>query len=150
MPTYTVNKKARFEYEVLETFEAGIMLHGHEVKSVKEGLANLKGSYATIDPFGEVYLLSAYISPYKKATHLQEYDPYHKRKLLLKKSEIEKLIGKLAQKGLTIAPLSMYSKGNKIKVELGLLKGKKKADKRESLKKKDIQRDIERTLKYRD
>lgn len=149
MTQFAVNKKARHDYTILDSFEAGVVLSGHEVKSVRSGSVNLKGSYISISPSHEVMLHNAHIAPYTKATHLKsDYEPTRSRKLLLHKKEIMKLIGMLAQKGLTLMPLSLYSKGNRIKVEVGVAQGKKKADKREDLKKRDIQRDLDRTLRY--
>ena len=149
MPVFANNKDAKRNYQSLDTFEAGIVLHGHEVKSIKNGNVNLKGSYVSLDQNNEAWIHNMHIAPYTKASQLDHHDPYRKRKLLLKKEELVKIIGTLAQKGLTLVPFSLYSKGNKIKVEVALVKGKKKADKREDLKKRDIQRDLERQFKLR-
>jgi SsrA-binding protein len=150
MAPFAVNKKAYHDYEILETYEAGLVLHGHEVKSIREGSITLKGSYVGINHTNELFVHSMHIPPYSKASSsMEQYDPYRTRKLLLHKQEIMKLIGKLAQKGLTLVPLSVYSKNHRIKLEFALVKGKKKVDKRDDLKKKDIQRDIERSFKTR-
>lgn len=144
MPTYAVNKKARFEYEILETLEAGLVLTGQEVKSVRNGNIRLAGSYVTFHGTS-ASLLNAHISPYQFA-HLEGYDPTQSRRLLLKAKEINNLRGKLSEKGLTIVPLSVYTKGNKIKIEIGLGKGKKTFDKRESLKDRDQKKEIARRI----
>ena len=135
------NKKAFFDYEITDTFEAGIVLTGPEVKSVRLGNVSLKESYAVAKE-GEIFLLNAHISPYKFAAENQE--PARTRKLLLKASEIKTLIGKIQEKGLTLIPTKIYLKRGLIKVELGLGRGKKKYEKREKIKKKDIEREIER------
>jgi SsrA-binding protein len=124
-------------------------LLGHEVKAVKNGQINLKGSYVTIkhQPKPEVFLTNANIARYKKAGPLPDYDPQRSRKLLLHKSQIKSLIGKLQQKGLTLVPLKVYTKKNRVKLEFGIGRGKQKHDKRESIKKREIDRDIRRTLK---
>lgn len=145
MPTYAVNKKARFEYEILETFEAGLVLTGAEVKSVRDGNIRLSGSYVTFH-HNSASLLNGHISPYKHAQQ-QDYDPTHSRQLLLKAKEINYLRGKLSEKGLTIVPLSVYTKRNKIKIEIGLGKGKKTFDKRETIKKRDADREIKQKMK---
>jgi len=142
----TVNRKARFEYAILQTFEAGIILTGTEVKALREGKANLVDSYASIVN-GEAWLNSAHISEYKQG-NINNHDPVRTRKLLLNKSEIRKLIGKVKEKGLTLVPLRLYFKKGKVKVELALAKGKKVYDKRESIAKKDFQREQERRFKY--
>jgi len=142
------NKKAYFNYQILEKFEAGIVLLGHEVKSIKLGRIILAGSYVVLKD-GEAYLINAGIPPYQPKNIPQEYDPSRQRKLLLKKKEIKYLIGKTRQKGLTLVPLKMYIKKRKVKLEFGVAKGKKKVDKRELIKKREIQKDIERELKSR-
>lgn len=146
MPRIATNKKALYDYEILEKFEAGIVLAGHEVKSIKTGHINLKGSYVTIKA-GEVWLINAHISKYKMAGKLLDYEPTRPRKLLLHKKEIKRLTGKLSEKGLTLIPLSVYTKRNQIKVEFGIGKGKKKVDKRESIKKREINRELKRIAK---
>ncbi len=141
-----VNRKARHDFEILETFEAGIVLKGSEVKSIRMGSANLKDSYAEIDN-GEVYISNFHISPYKFASAHANHDPYRKKKLLLHKAQIRKLIGKTKEKGLTLIPLKVYSKNGRIKVEIALARGKKLFDKRRDIKDRDIKREQERTMK---
>lgn len=142
----TVNRKARHEYHILQIFEAGIVLVGTEVKALREGKANLVDSYATIKN-GEVWLIGAHISEYKQG-NINNHNPTRDRKLLLNKSEIRKLIGKTKEKGLTLIPLRMYFKNGRVKVELALAKGKKSYDKRETIAKRDFQREQERKIKY--
>ena len=142
----TVNRKARHEYTILQTFEAGIALQGTEVKSLRQDKANLVDGYAKIEN-GEVWLVSVHISEYTQG-NINNHDPVRSRKLLLKKSEIRKLIGKTKEKGLTLIPLRLYFKNGKVKVELALAKGKKVYDKRRDIAKKDFQREQERRIKY--
>ena len=142
----TVNRKARHEYAILKTFEAGIALVGTEVKSLRQGKANLVDGYAKIEN-GEVWLVSVHISEYTQG-NINNHDPVRSRKLLLNKSEIRKLIGKTKEKGLTLIPLRLYFKDGKVKVELALAKGKKVYDKRRDIAKKDFQREQERRIKY--
>lgn len=142
----TVNRKARYEYHILQTYEAGIVLKGTEVKSLRAGKANLVDSYAVIKEM-EVWLLSLHISEYEHG-NISNHEPTRDRKLLLNKSEIRKLIGKTKEKGLTLIPLRLYFKNGKVKVELALAKGKKVYDKRESIAKRDVQREQERRFKY--
>lgn len=141
-----VNRRAYFDYEILETYEAGIELLGHEVKSIKTGHINLVGSFAVIRN-GEAWLLSATIPPYQSKNVTTKYEPTRSRRLLLHKSEIKELIGKSAQKGLTIIPLKVYTKRGKIKILIGLAKHKKNKDKREIIKKRESQREVERETK---
>ena len=141
-----VNRKARHEYAVLQTFEAGIVLVGTEVKALREGKANLVDSYALIKN-NEVWLLSLHISEYTQG-NINNHVPTRDRKLLMNRSEIRKLIGKTKEKGLTLVPLRLYFKGGRVKVELALAKGKKVYDKREDIAKRDFQRDQERRIKY--
>lgn len=141
-----VNRKARHEYEILQTYEAGIVLLGSEVKSIREGKVNLVDSYAEIRN-GEVFLIGMHISEYKQA-NIQNHEPLRTRKLLLNKNEIRKLIGRVKEKGLTLIPLRLYFKNDKVKVELGLARGKKIYDKREDIKRKDFEREQERKIKY--
>lgn len=148
MSVLGINKKANYSYQLLEKYETGLMLFGHEVKSVKSGQINLKGSYVSWrfrDNKTELYLIKAYIPTYKLAGELPDYNPKRDRKLLLKKAEITKLIGKTQEAGLTLIPVKMYTKRGLVKLEIALAKGKKKVDKRESIKKRDIDRRI-RTL----
>jgi SsrA-binding protein len=140
------NKKAYFNYEVVEKFEAGIELLGFEVKSLKNGQGSLEGAHVSVRG-GEAFLLNATVPPYQVANTPDDYEPDRRRRLLLHKKEIESLVGTEKQKGLTIVPLSVYNKGGKIKVEIGIAKGKKKHDKRETIKKRDTEREIGRTLK---
>ena len=142
----TVNRKATFEYHILQTFEAGIALVGTEVKALRQGKANLVDGYAKIEN-GEVWLVSVHISEYTQG-NINNHDPRRDRKLLLNKSEIRKLIGKTKEKGLTLIPLRLYFKNGKVKVELALAKGKKVYDKRRDIAKKDFQREQERKIKY--
>ena len=142
----TVNRKARHEYSILQTFEAGIVLQGTEVKSLRQGKANLVDSYASLKD-GEVWLIGAHISEYTQG-NINNHIPTRDRKLLLNKSEIRRLIGKVKEKGLTLIPLRLYFKDGKVKVELALAKGKKVYDKRESIAKRDLQREQERRVKF--
>ncbi|MCD5384733.1 MAG: SsrA-binding protein SmpB [Candidatus Pacebacteria bacterium] len=145
MKIHSVNKKAYFEYNILEKLEAGIVLIGQEVKSIKLGHINLKGSYV-IPKDSEMFLIGAHVPPYQPK-NIEDYHPERSRKLLLKKKEIAKLIGKAKEKGLTLVPLKVYSINNIIKVEIGIVKGKKTTDKRESIRRREIDRDIRRSLK---
>ncbi|HUT22103.1 MAG TPA: SsrA-binding protein SmpB [Candidatus Bipolaricaulota bacterium] len=146
-PVY--NKQAHFDYEILEKFEAGLKLTGAEVKAVKAGGINLKGSYVTLkqQPKTEVFLINAHISKYKPAGEQPEYDPTGSRKLLLRKEEINKLTGILRQKGLTFVPLRVYTKHNLVKLEFGVGRGKKRFEKKDSIKKRENDRKIERAMK---
>lgn len=141
------NKKAYFDYHIEEEIECGIVLKGTEIKSIRSGLANLKDCYAIIKN-GEVYLLNMYISKYDDAS-IFNHDERRTRKLLLNKKEILKLRDKVEVSGYTLVPVKLYFKGNKAKILLGVAKGKKNYDKRESLKEKDIKREIDKTLKNR-
>ena len=140
------NKKAYFDYEILDKIEVGVALEGREVKSVKLGRMSLEGSYAVVRQ-RELFLLNANIPPYQPLNAPAGYDPRRTRKLLLHKHELEKLYGQTAQKGLTLLPLKVYTKNGFVKIELGLARHRKKGDKRELLKKKVAQREIERALK---
>ncbi len=139
------NKKVHFNYEILETYVAGIELFGYEVKSLKSGQGSLEGAHATVRG-GEAYIVGMFIPPYQPANTPADYDPHRNRKLLLKKSEIAELGKVEGTKGLTIVPLSVYNKGAKIKLDIAAAKGKKKFDKRETLKKRDSEREIGRNL----
>jgi SsrA-binding protein len=143
MKTLATNKKAYFDYEILEKLEAGIVLSGMEIKAVKTGKANLAGSFAIVRN-NEAYLLNLSIAPYQPKNINFAYIPDRTRKLLLHKKQITYLLSKKKQKNLTLIPLRMYNKNGLVKIELGLAKGKKKFDKRESLKKKEIKRKIDR------
>jgi SsrA-binding protein len=141
------NRKAYSDYFIDETIEAGIVLTGTEVKSLREGKANLKDSYVIIKD-NEAWLLNCHISPYSHG-NIFNHDPLRTRKLLLHRREIEKLRGKIQQQGYTLIPLKLYFKGPYVKVEIALAKGRKKYEKRDIIKKKEAQREIERTLKNR-
>lgn len=145
MPEYATNSKANFDYEILETIEAGIVLEGHEVKAIKTGKASIKGSYVKI--FNqETYLVGATISPYQPVNTPKNYDPQRSRKLLLKKEEISSLVDKSQAERTTLIPLKLYAKKNKIKLLIGIARSKKKYDKREVIKKRDIARAKQRGL----
>lgn len=148
MPILATNPRAKFDYHILETFEAGIVLFGQEVKSVKKRQMSLKGAYVTIRN-KEAQLINALISPYQPKNTPTDYEPLRTRKLLLHKKEIRSLIGKIKQKGLTLVPLRIYTKHNRIKLEFGLGQGKRKIDKREKIKKREAQRKIERALRQK-
>ncbi|MEJ5172718.1 MAG: SsrA-binding protein SmpB [Hydrogenothermaceae bacterium] len=139
------NKKAFHDYSIIEKYEAGIVLTGSEVKSLREGSCNLKDSFVMIED-GEAWLYNCYIAPYKPAAKWG-HDPYRKRKLLLHKREILRLMGKVKEKGLSIVPLQIYFKDGKAKVEIALVKGKAKYEKREAIKEKDTRREIEKEYK---
>lgn len=148
MPSIATNKKALHDYQMLEKIEAGIRLTGAEVKSVKGGSVNLKGSYVTIDNNSQAWLIGAHIAPYRAAGADQTgYDPTHSRRLLLHKKQIGYLIGKSHERGLTIMPISVYTKGSLIKLELAVARGKKQYDKRETIKKRETDRNIRRALR---
>lgn len=141
------NRKAGFNYEILEKIEAGVILKGSEIKSLREGKASLKESFARVEN-GELFLFSFYVTPYPAA--LEKHDPLRKKKLLLKKEEIKRLSRKTEEKGLTIVPLSVYCNSRGFaKVRIALAKGKKLYDKRSDFKKKEVEREIERKLKNR-
>jgi SsrA-binding protein len=140
------NRQARYLYEILETYEAGIELKGTEVKSIRNGQSNLRDGYALIRN-GEAWLLNVHISPHSTASQYFNHDPRRTRKLLLHKQEIRKLIGKVEQQGLTLVPLKMYLKNGKVKISIGLGKGKKLHDKREDLKQRQDKREMERAMK---
>jgi SsrA-binding protein len=148
---FATNRSAKHFYEILETYEAGIVLNGFEVKSIREGKVQIKDSYAGFEK-GELYLYNCHISPYSHHTHatLTPIDPLRKRKLLMHKLELKRLRGKSEEKGLTLIPLRFYQKGRKIKVEISLCKGKKTFDKRESIKKREIERENATILKYKE
>lgn len=142
-----VNKRAYFDYEILNTYEAGVELWGFEVKATKHGRLNLSGAFAVIKN-NEAWLLNTTISPEQPKNVPQNYDQTRSRKLLLHKSEIKELAGKSAQKGLTLVPLKVYTKRNRVKVLIGLARHKKSRDKREVIKKREIEREVRRTLKH--
>lgn len=140
------NKRARFDFELLETHEAGLELAGHEVKSIRAGKASLDGAHVIVRG-GEAYLVGATVQPYQGANIPAGYDPERPRRLLLAKQDIAMLAQQSERQGLTAVPISMYNKGRHIKLQIALARGKKKHDKRESIKLRDTKRDIERTLK---
>ncbi|TAH54042.1 MAG: SsrA-binding protein SmpB [Chloroflexota bacterium] len=142
------NRKAYHDYFIEETYEAGIALTGTEIKSVRAGAVNLRDAYATVQN-GEMLLQNVHISPYEAGNRFN-VDPYRTRKLLLHRKEINRLMGRVQEKGLTIVPLRMYLKKNRAKVELALVKGKRQYDKRESISKRDADREIERAMKERE
>ncbi len=139
------NKKAFFDYEILERYEAGIELLGHEVKSLRKGMGSLLGAHVLIRG-GEAFVVNMQIPPYQTANTPKEYDELRPRKLLLAKKEIAEIQKTSEQKGLTIVPVSVYNKGRKLKMEVAVARGKKKHDKRESIKKRDTEREIRRSL----
>ncbi|KXJ98450.1 MAG: SsrA-binding protein [Parcubacteria bacterium OLB19] len=146
MTEYIRNKRVSFDFEILETYEAGVVLFGHEVKALRAGKASLNGAYVVIRG-GEAWLLGASISPYQVANTPKSYDPERTRKLLLKPKELAELEQKGEQQGLTIVAIKWYNSGRHIKLQIALARGKKKADKREKLKERDTKRDIQRILK---
>ncbi len=139
-----INRRARFDYHIEETYEAGVMLTGGEVKSLRDGRANLKDSYGRVDK-GEAFLLNAHISNYEPAHYFNE-EPTRTRKLLMHKKEILRLMGKVQEKGLTLIPLRLYFKNGRAKVELALARGKKLYDKRETTREREVKRDIARAM----
>jgi SsrA-binding protein len=141
------NRKAFFNFEIEDTFEVGICLVGSEVKSLREGKANLSDSYGKIRN-SEIFLVDCHISPYVQSNR-ENHEPLRERKLLLHKREIKKLTGKVAERGYSLIPLKMYFKNGKVKVEMGLARGKKTYDKREAIKKKDQRRELERMMKFK-
>jgi SsrA-binding protein len=147
--TVVVNRQARHDYFIVETFEAGLALTGTEIKSIRAGRVNLREAYARVEN-GEIWLVGMHIAPYDQAGGYFQHDPLRPRKLLLHRRQIEYLRGQLGQKGLTLVPLRLYLKRGKAKVELGLAKGKKLYDKRENLARRDAEREIERALRPRE
>ena len=141
------NRKAFHDYHILETFEAGIALLGTEVKGIREGQANLRDSFARVEK-GEVWLFNVHINPYSHRGYV-DHDPRRKRRLLLHKSEIRKLIGKTVEKGLTLVPTRMYFKNGKVKVALALARGKQDHDKRETLRRREVDRETRAAVKER-
>jgi len=148
MSEIAYNKRANFDYDILEKYEAGLALLGHEVKSIKTGHISLKESFVTIKG-NELYLTNAHIPPYKHAGKLENYEPTRPRKLLVKKFEIKRLLGKVRIQGLTLVPIRIYAKKRYLKLEFGLGKGKKEYDKRSSIKKKEDDRRMKRMLNER-
>ena len=142
-----INRKARFDYEIEDEYEAGIVLKGTEIKSIRNGKANIKDSYAIIRN-NELYLLNTHISLYEEGNRFN-HEETRTRKLLMHKREILKLKDKIEKEGYTLIPLKMYFKGSKLKVLIGLAKGKKNYDKREAIKKRDTEREMQKIIKYR-
>ncbi|NNL67694.1 MAG: SsrA-binding protein SmpB [Myxococcales bacterium] len=138
------NRRARFDYELLDRFEAGIVLHGPEVKSLRAGRANLSDAYASVRK-GELWLVSAHISPYEQAGREND-EPRRDRKLLMHRNEIARLRGKIEEKGLTLVPVSLYWKDGRAKVELALARGKRRHDKRHAIRDREEKRDVDRAL----
>ncbi|MFH1172966.1 MAG: SsrA-binding protein SmpB [bacterium] len=152
MPVLAVNKKTHYDYDLLDTFEAGLVLTGNEVKAIKNNLLSLKGAYVSLrhNPKTnrpEAWLIGAHISPYQPANAPKDYKPEQPRKLLLNRQEINSLIGKLQVKGLTLLPLKVYTKQAKIKLAIGLGRGRRKVDKREAIKNRDQKREIGHLMK---
>ena len=151
MSTLSFNKRANFDYEISEKFEAGLVLFGHEVKSIKNNRISLSGAFVTIKQSGatgpEVYITNCHIPKYTKANNLKNLSPDRPKKLLLKKKEINYLIGKKKEKGLTLVPLRIYTNSNLLKLEFGIGRGKKKYDKREAVKKRELDRKVRTLLK---
>lgn len=145
MAVFAINKRASFDYEILETFEVGLELKGFEVKSIAAGRANLSGAHAILKG-NEVWLLNLDIPPYQPSNTPEAYDSKRTRKLLLNRAEINQLIGRTKEKGLTLIPLKLYNKHGRIKVEIGLARSKKKGDKREAIKKRDVEREIRKSI----
>ena len=139
------NRRARHEYEILETFEAGLVLRGTEVKSLRTGQVNFKDSYATVRN-EELWLLGCHISPYSHGTDAN-HDPERDRKLLLHRREIIRLTGKIAERGLTVVPLKLYFKKGRAKIEIGLARGKKLHDKRATLRERETRREMDRAVR---
>jgi SsrA-binding protein len=145
--TVATNRKARHEYHIMETMEAGIELRGSEVKSLRMGRASLRDSYARVDR-GELFIFNMHISPYEKGSHFNP-DPRRTRKLLMHKREIKRLTGKTAERGLTLIPLRLYFTGGKAKVELALGRGKRVYDRREDIQRREADRAVQRAMKNR-
>jgi SsrA-binding protein len=145
--TIAENRKARHDYHVIETWEAGVSLLGTEVKSIREGRVNLRDSYARVEN-GEIWMLNVHISPYSHRGSA-EHQELRQRKLLLHRDEIRKMVGKVAEKGLTLVPLELYFKKGRVKVLLGLAKGKQAHDKRETLRRREVDRETRAAVKSR-
>jgi len=141
----STNRRARHEYHILESFECGLVLHGYEVKSIREGRVNIQDAYGTVRG-DEAFIENMHITPYSHGD-LRVIDPLRTRKLLLKRKEIDYLFGKIRERGLTLVPLKLYFKGPHVKLEVGVARGKKLYDKREDLAERDARRDIERAVR---
>jgi SsrA-binding protein len=148
MPTYANNRKAFHSYSIEDTFEAGLVLEGHEVKSVRDGQVSLNGAYVSIRN-AEAYLKNCYIGKYKQASNLEHHDENRDRKLLLHKNEILRLTTRLHEKGTTLVPLEIYTSKRRLKLKFAVAKGKKQFDKRESIKKKETKRRLERVVRQK-
>lgn len=142
------NRKARHDYDILDTLEAGLVLIGSEIKSIRAGRANITEGFVKADEYGELWLLNVHIATYDQAG-VFGHEPLRPRKLLLRKKEIARLLTRMREKGLTVVPLRLYLKNGRAKIELGLARGKKKYDKRESLRERETARQIDRALKDR-
>ena len=145
--TFCLNRKARYDYHIEEKFESGIALLGSEVKSIRQGRANLRDSYAAFQQ-GELFLHNCHISPYEQASRFNP-DPLRTRKLLMRREELRRLKGKVEEKGLTLVPLSLYLKGSHVKVELALARGKKEYDRREDIKRREADREVAKASRGR-
>jgi SsrA-binding protein len=141
----STNRRARHEYHILESFECGLVLHGYEVKSIREGRVNIQDAYGTVRG-DEAFIENMHISPYSHGD-LRVIDPLRTRKLLLKRKEIDYLLGKTRERGLTLIPLKLYFKGPRVKLEVGVARGKKLYDKREDIAERDARRDMERAMR---
>lgn len=146
MPTLAVNRKAKYDYEALDKYEAGLELTGAEVKSIREGGAKIDAGHV-VAKGGELWLIGANIAPYKKASNIEDYDPARSRKLLMHRKEINQLTGKLSEKGLTVIPFSLYTRSNRIKLEIWLARGKKTFEKKQKIKERDLSRETQRYLR---
>lgn len=142
------NKKAKLDYEIIKSFDAGLELLGPEVKALRNHQGSLEGAHATVRG-GEAYLINMHIPPYQIKNTAPDYDPYRTRRLLLTKEEIEEMAHSEAQKGLTLVPFSVYNRGRKIKIEINIVRGRKKYDKRDVLKKRDTERELRRDVSAR-
>jgi SsrA-binding protein len=152
MPQLAENRKASFDYEIIEKYEAGLVLLGHEVKSIKAGQLSLRGSFISVRSHSgqpELYLIGCQVSPYKNAGHLPEGSQLREKKLLLRRSEIAHLVGRKQTEGLTLIPLKIYTNHSFLKLEFAVARGKKKYDKREAIKKRDIERSLRSLTKRR-
>ena len=146
MVTFAINKRSAYDYEILEKYEAGLVLRGYEVKSIKNGHISLKESFVTVKG-NELYLTNAHITPYRQAGIIPGYDPTAPRKLLLKRAQIKSLIGKSRSQGLTLVPIRVYTRKRLLKLEFGLGKGKKEFDKRDIIKKREDERGMRRAMR---
>lgn len=145
---FAYNRRARFEYQIKETFESGVALSGFEVKAIKNGNVDISNAFV-VPKQNELFLVNAHVAPFQATNAPKNFEPTRARKLLMHKKEISTLTGAIKQQGLTVVPLKLYNKRGFIKLELALAKGKKKADKRETIKKRETEREIRRTLKIK-